>query len=245
VEGNLWYDSTISRGFIYYVDEDSSQWVDFSPSGGGSVGGGGESYWSQTVAGIHTLSNVGIGTTNPTSALTVKGNTSLETLNVSGVSTFSGTLNAANVTVAGGISATGSITLNSSISERQIGFNNGSTYIYFYGLRPSDRSGHVGMFDETNNRYIWRYYPTSDSFIFDRIVSITDIPTSTSLTGTPSQKLQVTGGAYINENGVGIGTTNPITKLDVNRNSKSNSICWGWFWINWNYCLWFWYFDSK
>ena len=34
--------------------------------------------------------NVGIGTTNPTSKLTVKGNTSLETLNVSGVSTFSG-----------------------------------------------------------------------------------------------------------------------------------------------------------
>ena len=33
--------------------------------------------------------NVGLGTTNPTSALTVKGNTSLETLNVSGVSTFS------------------------------------------------------------------------------------------------------------------------------------------------------------
>ncbi len=55
------------------------------PGGGG---GGGESYWASTSAGIHTLSNVGIGTTNPTSALTVKGNTSLETLNVSGVSTF-------------------------------------------------------------------------------------------------------------------------------------------------------------
>jgi hypothetical protein len=50
--------------------------------------GGGESYWSQTASGIHTLSNVGIGTTNPTSALTVKGDTSLETLSVSGVSTF-------------------------------------------------------------------------------------------------------------------------------------------------------------
>ena len=32
--------------------------------------------------------NIGIGTTNPTSALTVKGNTSLETLNVSGISTL-------------------------------------------------------------------------------------------------------------------------------------------------------------
>ena len=52
--------------------------------------GGGSSQFVTTAAGIHTLSNVGIGTTNPTSALTVKENTSLETLSVSGVSTFAG-----------------------------------------------------------------------------------------------------------------------------------------------------------
>ncbi len=32
--GNLWWDSNIGRGFIYYVDNDSAQWVDFSPNGG-------------------------------------------------------------------------------------------------------------------------------------------------------------------------------------------------------------------
>jgi len=48
---------------------------------------GQSSQWLSTSSGIHTTSNVGIGTTNPTSALTVKGNTSLETLNVSGVAT--------------------------------------------------------------------------------------------------------------------------------------------------------------
>ena len=32
-----------------------------------------ENYWIRNTAGIHTLSNVGIGTTNPTSALTVSG----------------------------------------------------------------------------------------------------------------------------------------------------------------------------
>ena len=38
-----------------------------------TASGGGESYWTQTDVGIHTLSNVGIGTTNSTSRLTVGG----------------------------------------------------------------------------------------------------------------------------------------------------------------------------
>ena len=49
-------------------------------SGGES---GGENYWIKTGVGIHTLSNVGIGTTNPTSSLTVIGN-----LEISGSSYF-------------------------------------------------------------------------------------------------------------------------------------------------------------
>jgi len=44
--------------------------VDVSIAGGG----GGSSQWVSTTAGIHTLSNVGVGTTNPTSKLTVSGN---------------------------------------------------------------------------------------------------------------------------------------------------------------------------
>jgi hypothetical protein len=90
--GNLWYSSLIGRGFIYYDDGDSTQWVDFSPVGvSGTITSGsgvGDSYWRTAGVGIHTLSNVGIGTTNATSVLTVKGNTSLETLTVSGVSTL-------------------------------------------------------------------------------------------------------------------------------------------------------------
>ena len=67
----------------------------------GSGGGGGDIYWGSTTAGIHTTSNVGVGTTNPTSALTVKGNTSLETLNVSGVSTLSTTNISGDLTFTG------------------------------------------------------------------------------------------------------------------------------------------------
>jgi hypothetical protein len=73
--GNLWYDSEIGRTFLYYTDEDGSQWVDVAPSGVTSTtsSGFGSSYWVQTNIGIHTLSNVGVGTTNPTSKLTVYG----------------------------------------------------------------------------------------------------------------------------------------------------------------------------
>ena len=52
---------------------------------GGGPGGGEESYWTQTNVGIHTLSNVGVGTTNPTSTLTVSGNSI-----ITGITTSSG-----------------------------------------------------------------------------------------------------------------------------------------------------------
>jgi len=66
-----------------------------------SIGG----TWAFNSVGVHTLRNVGIGTTNPTSALTVKGNTSLETLSVSGVSTL-GIVTAGNIYSTGIITAT-------------------------------------------------------------------------------------------------------------------------------------------
>ncbi len=67
--GNLWYDNVIGRTFLYYQDVDGSQWVDASPSGVIPD----STYWSSTNAGIHTLSNVGIGTTNPIAKLDVQG----------------------------------------------------------------------------------------------------------------------------------------------------------------------------
>jgi len=77
-----------------------------------SVGSG--SQFVTTAAGIHTLSNVGIGTTNPTSALTVVGSgASISQLFVTGFSTFAGittvtgtTLFAKQLNVSGVVTAT-------------------------------------------------------------------------------------------------------------------------------------------
>jgi hypothetical protein len=69
------------------------------------------------ITGSYSFSNIGIGTTNPTSALTVKGDTSLETLNVSGGTSLE-TLNVSTASTFGGITAFtggggGSITIDS------------------------------------------------------------------------------------------------------------------------------------
>ena len=59
-------------GYVLAYQASTGKFIGTSVSGGG--GGGSASQWVSTSAGIHTLSNVGIGTTNPTEALFVVGN---------------------------------------------------------------------------------------------------------------------------------------------------------------------------
>jgi hypothetical protein len=161
--------TSITAGSGISVDQSTGN-VTISATGGG---GGGESYWTETSAGIHTLSNVGIGTTNPTSALTVKGNTSLETLNVSGVSTLI-TLSVGGTTGSDGqyLRSTGNgITWENFTSLRSVynysatesqkeftaaGINTGFVDVYLNGIRLDDAnysiigigvSLNVGAFD--------------------------------------------------------------------------------------------------
>jgi hypothetical protein len=77
--------------------------------------GGGSSQWVTTAAGIHTLSNVGIGTTNPTSALTVTGDGTFT--GVVTATTFVGALTGTATTAtlatnAQGLTGTPDITVN-------------------------------------------------------------------------------------------------------------------------------------
>jgi hypothetical protein len=62
-------------------------------------GGGGESYWSGTEVGIHTLSNVGVGTTNPTVKLHVIGNA-----NIVGTTTVTSLVETSSITLKENIS---------------------------------------------------------------------------------------------------------------------------------------------
>jgi len=64
--GDLWWDSSVGDLRIFYQDQDSSQWVD--ANGGSAI-----NPWivDYSYSGIHTLGNVGIGTTNDNVYLTV------------------------------------------------------------------------------------------------------------------------------------------------------------------------------
>ena len=118
-----------------------------------ATGGGGESYWVETSAGIHTLSNVGIGTTNPTSKFTVKGNTSLETLNVSGVSTFAGITTITGTTLfTNQLSVSGitTIKLNTNYGSNGLVFENpGNNGKFRLGNDGGDSTGRFSWIDST------------------------------------------------------------------------------------------------
>jgi microcystin-dependent protein len=85
-------------------------------------------YWPQTSAGIHTLSNVGVGTTNPTSTLTVRGS-----VNLIGITTISD-LRVSNI-VASGVGTFSTIQVGSAVTLRTSGIEAYNVNIDSGGLR--------------------------------------------------------------------------------------------------------------
>ena len=69
VNGDLWWDSEDGDLNVYYEDVDSSAWVSANANADQEDG-----VWTLDAIGIHTLSNVGIGTTMASVALAVGGN---------------------------------------------------------------------------------------------------------------------------------------------------------------------------
>ncbi len=156
---------------------------------------------------------------------------SIPQLNVSGISTSSRiTLNGANSTTTGG----GQIYLNGATGNR-IDFNtNGVAAPAFTTrslgtkivLRPELTGSYVDYAIGIEGFTLWSSIPLADNSFQHRwyagTTQLADLKGTgelvlggvTTLTGTASQKLQVTGGAYVSGN-VGVGVTNPGAKLDV------------------------------
>lgn len=197
--------------------------------------GGGQSYWAETAAGIHTLSNVGVGTTNPDYTLTVTGSgTSTTQLSVTGVSTFRG-----NVVING---SNPSISFETPTDNDifSISYDTGNDDLTFYYKQSGGTGG---------SQVIW-YIPETSSFVlrnpavdeklaqfttggsvelyYDGSKKFETTSTGTIVTGiltassaVQSSALQVgTGGTVINalaSGKVGIATTNPVSTFQVER----------------------------
>lgn len=195
---------------------------------------GNPTQWETTGVGIHTLSNVGIGTTTASSALTVKGNTSLETLNVTGVSTFN------NLNVTGVSTFQNDIKVN---YNKGLYFGNGNEFlVYRYDGLPNDKTvvnNASGDFQITstsglsidNGTYNYAVFDSSGTGLYH---TASDIPAvtlryQTTDTGTNVYKdfsvkvsngndlfvVKSPGSGLSTDAKVGIGTTNPTNTLTV------------------------------
>ena len=160
------------------------------------------SQWVTTTSGIHTLSAVGIGTTNPQASLEVVSNIPGGGIRVSAFGTNSP-----------GFRLLGNNDILNFSAQNLLVLSPG------HGLTNSQPGDYI-IRNNAGGSIIFGVSTTSGSTTTTGFVRITPnsellVGTASSIpTGTASQPLQVTGGAYVSGS-VGIGTTNPVNTLQV------------------------------
>jgi hypothetical protein len=212
---------------------------DFSPNGLRRDGGGEDDVT------VNSSGFVGIGTTNAIATLDVRGDINITGISTVGLLTAANiwnagittssrlTLNGANNTATNG----GQILLNGATANR-IDFNtNGVASPSFTTRSAGTKIVLYPSIDGSNSDYalgiesatLWYSIPSATTSRTHRwyggTTQLADLKGSgefvigsTSLTGTASQRLQVTGGGYFSGN-LGIGFTNPTERLQVSGNT--------------------------
>ena len=171
---------------------------------------------------INASGKVGIGTDTPTQNLHVEGNT-LVNGNLY--------LNDTNYLSSLPTGQYGSVQINGDGKGGWEGYSIDGHAVFM----AQSSTASFGLYDDTYNHWAIRHFRGSNSYtqLFGgnqsanlivhgtdvRVENVPLIVNRTTLTGTASQNLQVTGGAYFSGD-VGIGTTNPTAHLQVYRQTQ-------------------------
>ena len=233
VEGDLWWDSVQGDLNIFYIDSNSSQWV--STNSNSQVD---STLWVKDAIGLHTTSNVGIGTTIASVALAVGGNAIFNGTGIVTATEFHGTF-VGNVSGVGAGTTWGLYSNTGIHTSKKVGIgttNTGNNMVEIHhtgttspttaltiGGSQIDNNGGSGIFLKTSantadNRYGTRIHTVRESAT-DNGASALVISNENPAANALEERFRITSAGN-----VGIGSTIPSEALDVSRTVKTEQL---------------------